>query len=106
MGISKDKENILKRKEKKCEEVLKLADEHLYTIATMNKRKNTYFGHMVRVGAYVIVMFLCICLISSKWSKPPQKVDSKQLLMCQIAVGVLVVFCATLSMWYTSRNIQ
>ena len=36
------------REEKKNEEVLTLADEQLYIIPTIKKRKITYFGHMIR----------------------------------------------------------
>ena len=46
MGISEDDENILEGKEVK--EVLTLADEQLYIIPTIKKRKITYFGLMVR----------------------------------------------------------
>ena len=47
MGISEDDENILEGK-KTNEEVLTLADEQLYIIQTIKKRKITYFGHMIR----------------------------------------------------------
>ena len=36
------------RDKKTNEEVLKLADEQLYIIPTIKKRKITYFGHMIR----------------------------------------------------------
>ena len=36
------------REKKRNEEVLKMADEHLYIIPTIKKRKITYFGHMIR----------------------------------------------------------
>ena len=42
---SEDDENIL---EGINEEVLTLADEQLYIIPTIKKRKITYFGHMIR----------------------------------------------------------
>ena len=35
------------KKQKTNEEVLKLADEQLYIIPTIKKRKTTYFGHMI-----------------------------------------------------------
>ena len=36
------------REKKTNEEVLTLADEQLYIIPTIKKRKITYFGHMIR----------------------------------------------------------
>ena len=40
---------IISWKEKKrIEEVLKMAHEQLYIIPTIDKRKNTYFGHVIR----------------------------------------------------------
>ena len=36
------------REKKTNEEVLTLADEQLYIIPTIKKRKMTYFGHMIR----------------------------------------------------------
>ena len=36
------------REKKTNEEVLTLADEQLYIIPTITKRKITYFGHMIR----------------------------------------------------------
>ena len=39
---------ISRRDKKTNEEVLKLADELLYIIPTIKKRKLTYFGHMIR----------------------------------------------------------
>ena len=35
-------------RDKKTNEVLKLADEQLYIVPTIKKRKITYFGHMIR----------------------------------------------------------
>ena len=44
-----DDENILEGKENKInEEILTLADEQLYIIPTIKKRKITYFGNMIR----------------------------------------------------------
>ena len=39
---------ICGREKKTNEEVLTLADEQLYIIPTIKKRKITYFGHMIR----------------------------------------------------------
>ena len=36
------------REKKTNEEVLEMADEQLYKIATIKKRKKFYFGHMIR----------------------------------------------------------
>ena len=39
---------ISRRDKNTNEEVLKLADERLYVVPTIKKRKITYFGHMIR----------------------------------------------------------
>ena len=36
------------REKKTNEEILKLTDKQLYTIPTIQKRKITYFGHMIK----------------------------------------------------------
>ena len=44
------------REKKTNEEVLTLADEQLYIILTIKKRKITYFGHMIRRNIHRLLL--------------------------------------------------
>ena len=48
MGAHRKMVKIPWRENKTNEEVLKMADEHIYLIPTIKKRKITNFGHMIR----------------------------------------------------------